>query len=78
MLMSEKTITSANGQAGILIRVLDKVMFRVYDGNKGFIDYDLLHSDLAVVINDPDAYFYKSETMAALDHSPATLGSDAW
>ena len=66
----------ANGTRGILINVLGKTMFRVYDEDHNFIDYDLLHTDLAVTIDDEDAYFYQTEARNMLDHSPATLGRE--
>jgi hypothetical protein len=63
---------SANGVQGHLIYTLNgKYMFRVYDAEHNFVDYDLQHSDLCVTINDEDAYFYLN---SVLDHAPATLG----
>ena len=65
---------SANGVEGHLIYTLSgKYMFRVYDAEHNFIDYDLQHSDLCVTINDEDAYFYLD---SVLDHAPATLGHE--
>jgi hypothetical protein len=66
----------ANGTRGILINVLGKTMFRVYDKDHNFIDYELHHSDLAVTIDDEDAYFYQHKDRMILDHSPATLGRE--
>jgi hypothetical protein len=67
--------TSANGVKGILIRTLDGTYkFRVCDAEQNFIDYDLTHSDLCVIITDPDAFFYRGDNIDRLDHSPATLG----
>ena len=65
---------SAQGVTGHLIPVQDRIMFRVYDQDYNFTDYDLLHSDLEVTITDPDAYFYRDEFTDRLDHSPDTLG----
>ena len=63
---------SANGVKGHLIYTHDgKYMFRVYDAEHNFIDYDLQHSDLCVTICDEDAYFYSD---LVLDHAPSTLG----
>jgi hypothetical protein len=63
---------SANGVQGHLIYTLNgKYMFRVYNAEHNFVDYDLQHSDLCVTINDEDAYFYLN---SVLDHAPATLG----
>ena len=63
---------SANGVEGHLIYTQSgKYMFRVYDAEHNFVDYDLQHSDLSVTITDEDAYFYLD---SVLDHAPATLG----
>jgi hypothetical protein len=65
---------SANGVEGHLIYTLGgKYLFRVYDSEHNFVDYDLQHSDLRVTICDPDAYFYLD---SVLDHAPATLGHE--
>ena len=66
---------SANGVTGHLIQIFTgQTVFRVYDDNHNFVDYDLRHSDLTVTINDEDAYFYRDEYSDALDHAPETLG----
>lgn len=63
---------SANGVQGHLIYTQNgKYMFRVYDSEHNFVDYDLQHSDLCVTICDEDAYFYLN---SVLDHAPKTLG----
>lgn len=70
-------ITSADGVNGILIyvHVANTYVFRVYDHpNNTFKDYDLLHSDLSITINDSDASFYEQGERMSLDHSPETLG----
>ena len=67
---------SANGQHGILINVFGKTMFRVYDKDHNFVDYELHHSDLSVTIDDEDAFFYKVGDRDILDHSPAILGRE--
>lgn len=65
---------SANGVKGHLICTQNgNYLFRVYDADHNFVDYDLQHSDLCVTINDEDAYFY-SDSVLVLDHSPSTLG----
>jgi hypothetical protein len=46
----------------------------VYDADHNFTDYDLRHCDLAVIIDDDDAFLYEDEFSASLDHAPATLG----
>jgi hypothetical protein len=51
-------------------------MFRVYDRDHNFTDYDIHHADLEVTITDPDAFFYRDEFTDRLDHGPETLGLD--
>jgi hypothetical protein len=66
---------SANGVEGHLIyTAMGKYMFRVYDKSHNFVDYDLAHSDLCVIINDSDAFLYQTGDRNVLDHSPETLG----
>ena len=67
---------SANGVEGHLIysAILDTYMFRVYNADGDFVDYDIAHSDLCVTITDPDAHFYRRGDQNVLDHAPATLG----
>ena len=66
---------SANGVRGHILNLIDgTVMFRVYDAEHNFVDYDLHHSDLCVTIDDPDAYFYHQDGQDTLDHAPMTLG----
>jgi len=74
--MKKLLAKSANGVEGCLIYSGDnKYVFRVYSKNNEFIDYNLLHSDLSIVIRDSDAYFYTDgEERNILDHSPRTLG----
>ena len=71
------TAKSANGVTGQLIPLFTgQVVFRVYDDNHNFVDYELKHSDLTVTITDEDAFFYRDEYTDALDHAPATLGKE--
>jgi hypothetical protein len=71
-------IESADGRAGYLIWCGgDRYVFRVYtQAPDEFTDYDILHTDMRVVIQDPDAFFYRDAGGARLDHSPATMGLD--
>jgi len=69
------TARSANGVHGHILNLIDgTVVFRVYDAEHNFVDYDIHHSDLCVTITDPDAYFYHRNGQDILDHAPATLG----
>ena len=64
-------IKSAEGTRGFLLYAMNNVyVFRVYNEDHTFTDYDLIHSDLEVTINGDDATFYEFEDgTAALDHS---------
>lgn len=70
---------SANGIKGHLLRgpSTGRYVFRVYNQDKTFIDYDLLHYDLEVTITDADAYLYNGDGLTFLDHSLETLGLKA-
>ena len=66
---------SANGMSGVLLPIGGSMVFRVYEPDGMFTDYDIYHSDLCVTIADEDAYLYTSKNGEPyLDHSPATLG----
>ena len=69
-------IESADGVEGYLIWCGgDRYVFRVYTAApNNFVDYDLRHSDMRVVIRDSDAFFYVDDKGACIDHSPDTLG----
>jgi hypothetical protein len=71
-----ETVTPANGVKGHLLYQHgdNRYVFRVYDNSHNFVDYDLLHSDLCVIISDEDSAFYRDEFHDVLDHAPATLG----
>ena len=69
---------SANGMSGVLLPIGGSMVFRVYEPDGMFTDYDIYHSDLTVTINDEDAYFYMGKDGEPyLEHSPATLGKEA-
>lgn len=51
--------------------------FRVYGPDFKFKDYTLLHSDLMVMIVDPDSTLYEGDNGETwLDHCPETLGRE--
>lgn len=74
--MTTEKIKPANGTVGYLLRVADEreYVFRVYDENHNFTDYDILHYDMCIQIQDEDATFYSNEHGDYIDHSPETLG----
>jgi hypothetical protein len=69
-------VQPAAGVTGVLIRSLDHcIVFRVYDDNHKFTDYDIRHDDLSVTIDaDALAAFYKVGERDILDHDPRVLG----
>jgi hypothetical protein len=87
--MKNVKVTSARGAKGCILHsgigTPDaRVFFRVYDKDlpNGFIDYDLMHSDIFVTLDaDCEAAFYTDdEGNAKLDHEPDVLGIkvDGW
>lgn len=77
-MIMKKIITStlARGTVGSLIRTAGgNILFRVYQSNGEFDDYDISHSDMLVKIIDDDASFYEfSDGSQTVDHTPETLG----
>lgn len=70
-------ITSAMGSKGMLLyNGHNNYYLRVTQPDGTYNDYDLLHCDLEVQVIDQDAYFYETEDLDYLDHSPETLGID--
>ena len=68
-------IEPAKGKKGFLIGCGgERYVFRIYDKDGTFIDYDLRHSDCEIIINDDDGYLYTDPLGNSLDHSPETLG----
>lgn len=65
-----KKVKPAYGTKGFIIRVGDSHMFRVYDENHEFVDYDITHHDLQVQIIEEDSCFYSSEFGNYLDYKP--------
>jgi hypothetical protein len=69
--MNKSRITqSAKGMKGILIRVDDHHVFRVYNEDYTFIDYEILHYDLEIQILEKNAMLYRSEFGNYLDYPP--------
>lgn len=60
----------AKGVKGYIIRVLDSYVFRVYNDDYTFVDYDILHYDLEIQILEKDAMLYCSEFGNYLDYTP--------
>ena len=64
-----RSVKPAKGIKGFIIRVGNTYMFRVYDKNHEFIDYDILHHDLEIQILE-DAFLYSSEFGNYIDYAP--------
>ena len=75
-----RSYRSANGQKGIILRTYHggPYMFRIYNKDGSFKDYDIVHNDIEVQILDDDAEFVESKDgeVMHLDHSRQTLGLD--
>jgi hypothetical protein len=79
-----EAMKSAKGLRGILLTVglNDRVVFRVYEAGGGFFgaptftDYDIVHPDMAVIIDDDDAFLYNKDGEHYIDMSPQSLGLD--
>lgn len=68
-------VKSADGVSGTLCRGIGGTyFFRVYADHETFTDYEILHNDLNITIDDSDAFFYIMDGQVVLDHSPETLG----
>ena len=65
--------TRAIGQRGCLIRVGNDVLFRVYDTNNDFVDYEITNHDCEVVIIDPDAALIRHDGGDFLDYTRESM-----
>lgn len=71
-------VTPGGGVKGILIRSGSELLFRVYEIEGTFTDYDILHDDLSVTIDSTElASFYSCGENHSLDHSPNVFGLKA-
>ena len=66
----------ANGATGYLIRTGDTVVFRVYDKNHDFVDYDITHYDCEIEIVDSSAELVRNAHGDFLDYTRESLGID--
>lgn len=65
-----------NGERFILCASIDgRYFLRAYREGKAFEDFSLAHSDMAVMIDDEDAFIYKTpDGTQWVDHAPEALG----
>ena len=66
----------AIGVRGILIRsaVDDQILFRVYDHERNFVDYEITNHDCEVVIIDPSAALIRNQAGDFLDYTAESMG----
>ena len=69
----KETQERAIGVRGMLIRTLNEVVFRVYDNNHDFVDYEITNHDCEVVIIDPDAALIRNEAGDFLDYTDESM-----
>lgn len=67
------TETPAIGTRGIIIRVLDDIVFRVYDHDHNFVDYEITNHDCEVVIIDPHAALVRNDAGDFLDYTSESM-----
>ena len=71
----DATEERAIGQRGFLIRVGNEIVFRVYDKNHNFIDYEITNHDCEVVIIDPDAALIRNAAGDFLDYTLTSMNT---
>ncbi len=65
--------TRAIGVRGFLIRTGDTILFRVYDHEHNFVDYEITNYDCEIVIIDPDAALIRHEAGDFLDYTEQSM-----
>jgi len=65
-------VKPAKGTKGFIIRTADDrgYVFRIYNKDFTFVDYDILHYDMEIEILDSDAHLYQYDMGAVIDHAP--------
>lgn len=70
-----KLIENFKEKTGLLLRSFGgHLFFREIRDDGSFIDYEILHSDLAIQICDDEAAVYEINGAYVIDHTPETLG----
>lgn len=67
-------IKSAKGLKGVLCVSFDGIFLRVDNDDNTYTDYDILHYDMNITIDDDDAHIYSDDDGYYIDYSPETLG----
>lgn len=72
---NRKFVQRFSKRPGTLIKCLDgSLAFREYHADGSFTDFEILHSDLSINIDDDDAAIYEIDGHYIIDHAPETLG----
>jgi len=73
----DTTEKRAIGARGMLIRTGGptgyEIMFRVYDRDHNFVDYEITNHDCEIVIIDPDAALIRNEAGDFLDYTSESM-----
>ena len=67
-------IKSAKGIKGVLCVSTGFTFLRVTNEDNTYTDYDIIHYDMNITIDDDDAHIYKNDGEYYIDYSPETLG----
>lgn len=72
---NRKFVQRFNEKSGILIKCLNgSLAFREYLADESFTDFEILHSDLSIKIDEEEAAIYEIDGHYVIDHAPETLG----
>ena len=72
--MEHHTEKPAIGERGCLIRTIDgQMLFRVYDHEHNFVDYEITNHDCEVVIIDPSAALIRCDAGDFLDYTEEVM-----
>lgn len=75
-MMDHGKVERAIGIRGVLIRsmVNNQILFRVYDNEHNFVDYEITNYDCEVLIIDPSAALIRNQAGDFLDYTEEALG----
>lgn len=75
-MMDHGKVERAIGIRGVLIRSMvdDQILFRVYDNEHNFVDYEITNYDCEVLIIDPSAALIRNQAGDFLDYTEEALG----
>lgn len=75
-MMDHGKVERAIGIRGVLIRSMvdDQILFRVYDNDHNFVDYEITNYDCEVLIIDPSAALIRNQAGDFLDYTEEAMG----